>query len=206
MRRAISATSTTGSRTSRRRSGPIALVLAQVPNDRLTHDRLGGIYAAQDRTTEAIAEFTKSLPETSAYGHLVDLHRRLGDIKDFEAKYKAAADELPDDAEAQYAIGAIYVAERKSEDGVTYLRRAVGLQPRSCPVLSELGSAYLDLGQMDKASEVSEPLSRDQSRRLSVTRQPRCRRHRNAPLRSGVAVARPRQRGRAGRARGARST
>ncbi len=128
-------------------------VLAQVPNDRLTHDRLGGIYAAQDRTTEAIAEFTKSLPETSAYGHLVDLHRRLGDLKDFEAKYKAAADALPDDGEAQYALGAIYVAERKSEDGVTYLKRAAALQPRSCPVLSELGSAYLDLGQMDKASE-----------------------------------------------------
>ena len=129
-------------------------VLAQSPDDRLTHDRLGGIYAAQDRTTEAIAEFTKSLPETSAYGHLVDLHKRLGDIKSFETQYKTAADALPGDADAQYAIGAIYVAERKSDSGVAYLKKALALQPRSCPTLSELGSAYLDLGQLDSASEV----------------------------------------------------
>jgi tetratricopeptide (TPR) repeat protein len=136
-------------------------VLAVAPTDRLTHDRLGGIYAAQDRVSEAIAEFSLSLPETSAYGHLVDLHRRLGDLPSFETRYKTLAEESPDSSEAQYAIGAIFVAERKPDLGIVYLERALEIDDRahqidrdSCPTMSELGTAYLDIGRMDAASQI----------------------------------------------------
>jgi len=126
-------------------------ILAYAPNDRGTHDRLGGIYAAQDRIAEATVEFQKSLPETGAYGHLVDLHRRLGDLTAFEHNYREQADIRPDDASAQYAIGTIYEAEHKPQDAVVFLSRALELSPHSCPILSELGDAYLDTGAADRA-------------------------------------------------------
>ncbi len=129
-------------------------VLAVAPGDRQTHDRLGGIYAAQDHVNQAIAEFTKSLPETSAYGHLVDLHKRNGDFATFRGEFQTQADAMPYDAEAQYAIGAILVADRKSEEAVRYLRRAFDLQPRSCATMSELGNAYLDTNETELAADV----------------------------------------------------
>jgi len=129
-------------------------VLAIAPGDRVTHDRLGGIYAAQDRINDAIAEFTKSLPETSAYGHLVELHKRIGDFPSFLGQYKTSADAAPWDAAAQYAIGTILVADRKSEEAIVYLKKSLDSEPRSCATMSELGSAYLDLNETSAASDI----------------------------------------------------
>ncbi len=129
-------------------------VLSVSPLDRETHNRLGGLYASEDRLIEAIDEFSKSLPETSAYGHLVDLHRRRGDLDAFVASYQRDADERPNDAQAQYALGTIYRSLRRSRDAVSYLQRGVQLAPRACALLSELGSAYIDVGEVSAAVDV----------------------------------------------------
>jgi tetratricopeptide (TPR) repeat protein len=126
-------------------------ILKFAPDDRETHDRLGGIYAAQDRSDDAIAQFQASLPFASAYGHLVDVHRRIGDLPQFERSYREAADGSPFDAGAQYALGAVLRAEHRPSDAVQYLVRALNLSPRSCQTLSELGNVYLDLHQGDLA-------------------------------------------------------
>ncbi|GAC1541385.1 MAG: hypothetical protein NVS3B16_04830 [Vulcanimicrobiaceae bacterium] len=126
-------------------------ILRVAPGDRETHNRLGGIYAAQDRVAEAIAEFAKSLPLGTAYGHLVDLHRRLGDLAAFEVPFRRAADDLPTSAAAQYGLGAVYRAEHRPLLAVTYLERALRLAPRACATLAELGSAYLDLDRVGEA-------------------------------------------------------
>jgi tetratricopeptide (TPR) repeat protein len=126
-------------------------ILKFAPDDRETHDRLGGIYAAQDRSDDAIAQFQASLPFASAYGHLVDVHRRIGDLPQFERSYREAADSAPFDAGAQYALGAVLRAEHRPSDAVQYLVRALNLSPRSCQTLSELGNAYLDLHEGDRA-------------------------------------------------------
>jgi len=126
-------------------------ILRQSPGDRETHNRLGGVYAVEDRLQDAIDEFEKSLPETAAYGYLVDLHRRRGDLDAFIAPFRRAADERPNDANAQWALGTIYRSLRRPKDAVEYLERALALEPRACPVLSELGSAYLDLARIRPA-------------------------------------------------------
>lgn len=128
-------------------------ILAYV-NDRETHNRLGGIYAAQDRVAEAIDQFQKSLPASGAYGHLVELHRRLGDLSKFEEAYRRDAEARPSDAAAQYALGSVYRAERRAAEAVVYLQRSLDLAPRACAALSELGSAFLDLDKKTKAIEV----------------------------------------------------
>jgi tetratricopeptide (TPR) repeat protein len=127
-------------------------VLQISPKDRETHDRLGGIYAAEDRVSDAIDQFTQSLPSSSnAYGQLVELHRKRGDLGDFIMSSKRRADDFPLDYVAQYNMGRIFDAERQYHDAAFYLTRALGLAPKDCPTMSALGSVYLDLGDTGHA-------------------------------------------------------
>ena len=126
-------------------------ILVYAPEDRETHDRLGGVYAVEDRSKEAIEQFQESLPFASAYGHLVELHRRVGDLDRFVETFRNAVIDTPYDPAALYALGAIYRAERKTVDAIGMLNRALVLEPRSCATLSELGSAYLDQHESDLA-------------------------------------------------------
>ncbi len=119
-------------------------ILRFAPRDRETHNRLGGLYAARDRIAEAIDEFALSLPDTAAYGHLVELHRRAGDLEAFEEGLRRGAELAPGDAPAQYALGTVFRAEHRPTLAVHYLERALALAPRECATLAELGSAYLD--------------------------------------------------------------
>jgi len=128
-------------------------ILGFAPNDRETHDRLGGVYSAEDRSNEAIEQFQLSLPYGSAYGHLVELHRHLGDLDDFVEGYKSAVSSAPFDGGALYALGTIYRAMHRTPDAIGMLERALVQDPLSCPVLSELGSAYLDSHENQQAIE-----------------------------------------------------
>ena len=129
-------------------------ILRYAPGDQMTHDRLGGIYAAEDRIDAAIAQFEASLPYASGYGHLVAVHRRLGDLDQFIREYRDAAEGDAFDAGPQYAIGAIYRAAHRPLEAIDYLSRALALGPGSCQTLSELGSAYIDLHQNSLAIDV----------------------------------------------------
>jgi tetratricopeptide (TPR) repeat protein len=126
-------------------------ILRLRPNDHETHNRLGGIYAAQDRISDAIREFTASLPTSGAYDRLVELHALVGDLRSFETQYVFQADSQPHDAVDQYNAGAIFHAERKYTDAIEYLKRALILEPNECAILSELGSTYLDLDDLHAA-------------------------------------------------------
>jgi len=126
-------------------------ILKIAPGDRETLNRLGGIYAAQDRITEAIDAFQRSLPSMGAYERLVDLHRRRGDLANFENEYRRQAELRPSEAGPQYALGTVLRAEHRPLDAISYLQRALDIQPRSCQSLSELGSAYLDINKVSLA-------------------------------------------------------
>ena len=129
-------------------------ILRFAPEDRETHNRLGGVYAAQDRIPEAIDEFQKSIPSVGAYPHLVELHQRRGDLAIWESDLRHAAQIGPFDAGAQFGIGQVLRFERKPLEALSYLELARDLAPHSCEVLSELGSTYLDLNRIDDAITV----------------------------------------------------
>ncbi len=129
-------------------------ILQADPSDRATRVRLGRIYASQNRTNDAIEQFQLSLPDTGALAALVELHRRLGDLGEFEAQYRAAVIDNASDAGALYAYGTVLHAERKNTEAVGYLQRALRLSPGSCAVQVELGATYLDTGSTDDAVAV----------------------------------------------------
>jgi protein O-GlcNAc transferase len=129
-------------------------ILKIAPNDKETHNRLGGIYAVQDRVPEAIDQFQMSLPRSDALGRLVLLHQRLGDLDWFTNTYRVRAMEHPSEFSDQYNYGLILRNERRPIEAIEYLQRALSLNTRACPALSELGSAYLDLNEVPKALNV----------------------------------------------------
>jgi tetratricopeptide (TPR) repeat protein len=126
-------------------------ILRYAPDDRETHNRLGGVYAVEDRISDAIDEFQKSVPSVGAYPNLVELHLRRGDLAIWESDLRHEAAERGFDPAAQFAIGQVLRYEHKPLEAITFLERANDLSPRSCQVLSELGSVYLDLGRVDQA-------------------------------------------------------
>lgn len=126
-------------------------ILRDSPDDRQTHNQLGGVYAFEDRIPDAISEFTKSLPLPSAFEYLVDLHRRRGDLDAFVAPFRRDADERPNDPGAQLSLGTLYHSMHRNQEAANYLERALQLEPRACPVLSEIGSTYLDLSRYGSA-------------------------------------------------------
>lgn len=120
-------------------------LIALTPQDKSAHDRLGNAYAADDLVPQAIAEYQLSLPDVVAYTDLVRLHRRIGDLAEFVAKYRALAQNNVVDYNAQLGYGVILRSLHRPGEASTYLERAVTLAPRSCAAHTELGNAELDL-------------------------------------------------------------
>lgn len=131
-------------------------ILARSATDRETWNRLGGIFAAQDRVDEAIAAFDKSIPEPSAYVNLVELHRRRGDIAAFEHQIAMDAEKNPDDQRTLLTYGNVLRAVKKYPEAVAVFLRALDLSPNRCAALNDLANAYLDIGKVNDAMPLLE--------------------------------------------------
>jgi len=127
-------------------------VLARFPDDKDTWNRLGGLYAAEDRVNEALAAFKKSIPEAGEYPNLVALHRRRGDLAEFERTVAADAQNNPAD-EAILDYGMVLRAVGKHEEAIDVFKQALSLnQPlQKCPAMNDLALAYLDVHRINDA-------------------------------------------------------
>lgn len=119
-------------------------ILEYLPKDKDTHNRLGSVYATENRVGDAIAEFERSLPGTDSVPDLVRLHIRKGDIANYRADKERIAQVYPNDAEAQLEIGVIYEETNVPDVAIRYFKRALDLDPNNVDVLNHLGLAYHD--------------------------------------------------------------
>jgi tetratricopeptide (TPR) repeat protein len=128
-------------------------ILARFPNDRETWNRLGGLYAAEDRVDAAITAFDRSVPEPDEYPNLVALHRRHGDLAEFERGVAADAQRDPTDERTLLIYGNVLRAMHKHDQAVTVFKQALSLnQPtQRCPALNDLALAYLDVRRVNDA-------------------------------------------------------
>ena len=126
-------------------------IIARVPEDGQTHNRLGSLYAAQDRIADAISEFERSLPSRSGFVGLVEEHRRQGDLADFASQYQRKADDAPLDARAQWFYGNVLRAMNNYALAQHYFERATDLAPKSCSTLVDAGNNLIDLARVNDA-------------------------------------------------------
>jgi tetratricopeptide (TPR) repeat protein len=128
-------------------------ILAHVPNDRETHNRLGVVYATQNRVDSAIIQFDKALPGTDSVSDLVEMHLRKGDLPQYRQQMDRLAADQPNNADIQAETGQVYSALHRPADSLSYFMRALDSDPQSLTALNGLGLAYFDLhnyGQAEK--------------------------------------------------------
>jgi tetratricopeptide (TPR) repeat protein len=126
-------------------------VLRDAPFDKETHNRLGTVYAEENRVDDAIRQFDAALPGTDSVSDLVELHARKGDLGAYEAKVEAFAQAMPGDAGAQAEEGQLLNALHQQARAVPYFLRALDSSSDDLTALNGLGLAYLDLHQYDQA-------------------------------------------------------
>ena len=88
-------------------------ILAYNPGDRETHNRLGVVYATQNRVDDAIVQFNKALPGTDSVADLVAMHLRKGDLAQYRKEMQDEADAQPTDPDIQAEMGQIFAALHK---------------------------------------------------------------------------------------------
>jgi tetratricopeptide (TPR) repeat protein len=126
-------------------------LLAKNPKDKETHNRLGVVYATQNRVDNAIAQFDAALPGTDSVQDLVAMHLRKGDLEAYRSQMARLAQQEPTDADIQAEVGQIYAALHKPAEAMGFFMRALDSDPESLTALNGLGLAYLDLHNYGEA-------------------------------------------------------
>jgi Flp pilus assembly protein TadD len=119
-------------------------ILFYAPKDKETHNRLGSVYATENRVDDAINEFNRSLPGTDSVPDLVQLHLRKGDFAAYKEERERAARDFPSDAEPQLELGQVYEAMHQPQTAITYFQRAIDDGADAVLSMNGLGLAYLD--------------------------------------------------------------
>jgi Flp pilus assembly protein TadD len=121
-----------------------AKLIARNPHDKETHNRLGVVYATQNRVDEAIVQFQDALPGTDSIRDLVMLHLRKGDLPQYESQMEQAAANQPSQSDLQEEVGEVFGALHRPADAIKYFARALDSDPKSIAALNGIGMAYLD--------------------------------------------------------------
>ncbi len=139
-------------------------ILSYAPKDKETHNRLGSVFATENRIDAAIDEFDRSLPGTDSVPDLVLLHIRKGDFDRYKYEREKAAIDYPTDPDAALELGQLYLAVHQTDLALRYFRRALDEDPASLQALNDLGRAFLDQQNYDSAIDAfGKCLGRDPS-------------------------------------------
>ncbi|MGB6060807.1 MAG: tetratricopeptide repeat protein [Candidatus Aquilonibacter sp.] len=126
-------------------------ILKFAPSDKETHNRLGTVYAEENRVDDAIAQFNAALPGTDSVDDLVDLHVRKGDLAAYEVTIQKLALENPSDPGIQGELGQVLYAIHQPAQAEVYYKRALDQDPHDLTALNGLGLALFDLHRYDEA-------------------------------------------------------
>ena len=137
-------------------------ILWYAPKDKETHNRLGSVFATENRVDDAINEFNRSLPGTDSVPDLVRLHLIKGDFPRYRKEREKAAADLPNDSDSQLELAQVYEAIHLPDLALRYYRRALDDDPTSIDAISGIGLAYMDQHRYpDAVAQFKLCLSRD---------------------------------------------
>jgi len=120
------------------------ILLRSNPKDKETHNRLGVVYATENRVDDAIVQFNAALPGTDSVKDLVAMHLRKGDLPMYRSEMEALARSQPTSADIQAEVGQIYTVLHQPGYAMMYYMRALDSDPSSLTAINGLGLAYLD--------------------------------------------------------------
>jgi choline-sulfatase len=119
---------------------------------------LGLLQIEQGKHADAAASFAKAAeldPSNASYWtNLGNARRESNDLAQAEAAYKRALDVDPNYGDAANGIGTLLVQNGKPADGIPWLERAVKGAPDFFEARLNLGIAYQESGQRERAADV----------------------------------------------------
>ncbi|NMF88463.1 tetratricopeptide repeat protein [Aromatoleum petrolei] len=121
---------------------------------------LATAYEGQDRTTDAIAAYTKAVEidpgRAIAYLNRGSSHRKRGDLAAAETDYQRFIRLEGSDYRGPLALGSLYSAAGRYDDAARWLERAAQLDQRSPLPPRELANAYFATGRPDATIQALE--------------------------------------------------
>jgi tetratricopeptide (TPR) repeat protein len=134
--------------------------LAKLPTSPESHELLAESYQRSGRRLDAIAEWKKALalePENARVrGRLAESLYRAREYGEAESLLKPLVASYPENADWQYLLGSVFCQEKRDKEALPHLLEAARLEPNFLPVWENLGLAYLDVNQPEKAVECLE--------------------------------------------------
>ncbi|HEX4949094.1 MAG TPA: tetratricopeptide repeat protein [Blastocatellia bacterium] len=131
--------------------------LEKYPADYTAHFNLGAVLQAQDKHTEAIAQFQQALQvEPNSFVARTSLGaslQALGRLTEAMTAYQQAIQRKPDYANARYNLANLLLAQNRVDEAIPHLQTILQLQPNDEGAHNSLGSAYGMQGNRAKAEE-----------------------------------------------------
>jgi tetratricopeptide (TPR) repeat protein len=123
-------------------------VIQKDPADRAVHNRLGGVYAAEGRIDDAIAQFRLSLPSQEGTTNLVEVYREEGRLKELEAEDQLDVDRAPpDDPYSRFELATVLAAEKRYGEAIDLYDQAINFKPDFWAAHNGLGITYGEVGR-----------------------------------------------------------
>ena len=125
--------------------------------------KLGNLHISEgqyEKATELYQEAVRLNPDAANQYFLGQVHLLSGRYREAETQFRAVDRMMPNDPAGKYGIGLVFSKEGKPEEAIQQLEQALALDNEFYDAHAEMGYAYADLGDMDKAQEIVDFLDR----------------------------------------------
>ena len=121
----------------------------------LAHAYLGGSLPGREglKELERAASLSSGLPEAERTLIDIMLAERRGEEDKFRKLQRGLVTMAPGDWRAHFGLGAQLSTERKWDEAIAELKKAVDLEPKAGSVQNAIGYVYLNMGKSDQAVE-----------------------------------------------------
>lgn len=131
--------------------------LALQPSNAAASNGLGLLLIESGKAAEAISAFERAVqddPSNASYWtNLGNARRDTGDAARAEQAYRTALDREPRSPDAANGIGVLLVQQHRAADAIRWFDQALAGSPRFIEARLNLGIAYQEIGNRDKAAE-----------------------------------------------------
>ncbi|MBS1804160.1 MAG: tetratricopeptide repeat protein [Acidobacteria bacterium] len=129
--------------------------LEQKPDSADAHFLLGYVLFRQKKAQESLAEFTAGAkyrrPGPEELKTVASDYVFLGDLVDADKWFSEAVAEAPNDANAHYLLGRTKFNENDYHGAIDSFERALALHPKYVEAENNIGLAWRELNELDKA-------------------------------------------------------
>lgn len=130
------------------------------PNSEIAWQTAGSIYTVLDDPDNAIAAVRKAISlapkDYKAYDQLAYILARAGRQEEISQVWRDFVQKNPQDAVGHWALGGVYMQDKKYNDAISELDEAAKLDPKNASYQVTLGNAYAAEGIPDKANSAFE--------------------------------------------------